>query len=351
MQSAELPGADYQSLLGFIEEKVELGTWRWDMKTDLLHWSPGMFKILGLDPGRDAPSFDLYLRVLHPDDRLAFGDRRSFVGSGRLEEREYRIIRPNGSIRWVKSYGLLQHSRDGLPWQMIGFTLDITDTRRAWIGYAAQQGLADAVRKLTGGQVWLAAPDGTVVDEMSWWSSLNRVSDTDSGWSRLDLVHPEDVPAVRAAWTKALATRKPCTTTFRLRDENGQYEIYASHAEPVEDERHSLLGWIGVTIVDGRPTAASNAIGNLPGALIRAARAYLDLSVVGLAELSGLSGSTIRRMEDGGSGQVAADSEERLIATFQRSGVDFFLDAAGRPQVRFSQPARSEKVSRTPVRH
>lgn len=207
---------------------------------------------------------------------------------------------------------------------------------------AALQPLPDAVRKLTGGQVWLAAPDGTVVDEMSWWSSLHRARNTGSGWSRLDLVHPEDLPAVRAVWTKALATRRPCTITFRLRDEYGQYEIYASHAEPVEDDRHSLLGWIGVTIVDGRPTAAANAIGNLPGALIRAARAYLDLSVNGLAELSGLSGSTIRRMEDGGSGQVAADSEERLITTFQRAGVEFFLDAAGTPQVRFSQPARKE---------
>jgi DNA-binding transcriptional regulator YiaG len=251
-------------------------------------------------------------------------------------------MRPNGAIGWVRSSGLLQHRPDGSPWRMIGFTLDITDTRRAWIGYAAQEGLAAAVRKLTNGQVWVATPDGTVVDEISWWNSLNRIRDTGSGWSRLDLVHPEDVPAVRSAWTRALAARKPCTITFRLRDEYGQYEIYASHAEPVEDDRHSLLGWIGVTIVDGRPTAAANAIGNLPGALIRAARAYLDLSVNGLAELSGLSASTIRRMEDGGSGQVAADSEERLITTLQRAGVEFLVDAAGAPQVRFSQPARKE---------
>jgi len=68
------------------------GTWEWDMTSGELQWSDAIFRQHGLDPTRAAPSYEVYLSTIHPQDRARFRDararnRRPSGGSGAVRGR------------------------------------------------------------------------------------------------------------------------------------------------------------------------------------------------------------------------------------------------------------------------
>ena len=94
--------------------------------------SDGMRELIGVEPpqgahgDRAAP-----LRMLHPDDRAAFLD--SIVASAHLLrpwQHEYRIVRDDGSVRWLETRATPQRLRDGgTLWH--GFSADVSDRKEA----------------------------------------------------------------------------------------------------------------------------------------------------------------------------------------------------------------------------
>ncbi|TYO61126.1 PAS domain-containing protein [Bradyrhizobium hipponense] len=87
-------------ILPFIEEKLSAGLWRSDVAGQM-QWSRGFYELLGLDPRLATPSYTEIERRIHPDDRSgtrSFGER---VSNRLLLEGEFRIIRPNGTLRWI----------------------------------------------------------------------------------------------------------------------------------------------------------------------------------------------------------------------------------------------------------
>ena len=117
------------------------------------------------------------------------------------------------------------------------------------------------------------------------------------------------------------------------------FERFVSYAEPIEDEARRPLGWVGVTLPDALSDSEMAPARHIPGPLLRAARGWLNYSVLELANRSGLSSSTIRRLESGNGRQATRDSEETLLRTFEEAGIAFYVDGSGMPQVRFSLQA------------
>ncbi|WP_461331433.1 PAS domain-containing protein [Bradyrhizobium elkanii] len=62
-----------------------------------MQWSRGFFELLGLDPHKVTP----LMRRIHPDDRRPRRDLDELLLDRSLLEGEFRIIRPNGVLRWV----------------------------------------------------------------------------------------------------------------------------------------------------------------------------------------------------------------------------------------------------------
>jgi len=96
------------------------------------HWSEELLRILGLDPARDRPSAEQVIEQrIHPDDQ---GFIRQYLeeehSQKESEEREIRIVRPDGSIRHARC--ICEWSRfDGQPAVLVGVLHDITDHKTA----------------------------------------------------------------------------------------------------------------------------------------------------------------------------------------------------------------------------
>jgi PAS domain S-box-containing protein len=114
------------------ERIAKVGSFEWDIGSDELIWSDEMYRIFGLEPGSWTPSVGGFLERVHPDDAPSKGASVvSTLSTGRPYHSEYRIIRPDGSVRALDSRGEVQLGLDGRPERLIGTAQDVTERKAA----------------------------------------------------------------------------------------------------------------------------------------------------------------------------------------------------------------------------
>jgi PAS domain S-box-containing protein len=111
-------------------EAGRMGTWEWTVASNRVIWSPGLEAIHGLAPGTFAGTFADYQKDIHPEDHehvlAAIGNT---LEQGDDHHIEYRIILPDGSVRWVEGRGKLIRDQSGAATRMIGVCMDVTDCK------------------------------------------------------------------------------------------------------------------------------------------------------------------------------------------------------------------------------
>ena len=111
-------------------EAAQLGVWRRDLATGSLSGSPQLESIFGLAPGAYPKTVEELLALIHPEDRQRISDSAArAIEADRDLDIEFRLIRPNGEIRWMLSRGRPLYS-GGKAVALAGITMDITNRRR-----------------------------------------------------------------------------------------------------------------------------------------------------------------------------------------------------------------------------
>jgi len=111
---------------------TRMGTWNWNIQTGKISWSDNLEALFGLEPGEFDGSVEMFAARLHQDDRdrvLAAVDHA--VATGEDYDIEFRVVYPNGTIRWALSKGKVFYDENGQPIQMGGIDLDISDRKQA----------------------------------------------------------------------------------------------------------------------------------------------------------------------------------------------------------------------------
>jgi PAS domain S-box-containing protein len=111
---------------------ASVGSWEMDAKTRLTKWSDEKYKILGLEPQKDIPSLPLLLSFIHPEDleRIRESFEQLFF-SPRNTSFNYRIVRTDGTIRYLFSNSKCVFDTQRALVRLHGITQDITETRLA----------------------------------------------------------------------------------------------------------------------------------------------------------------------------------------------------------------------------
>jgi PAS domain S-box-containing protein len=113
------------------QRMARIGHWHLDLATQQVTWSDEIFRIFGLSPDRKLKLADL-LEVIHEEDRERCRKHYAEALAGlRPYDIEYRIVRPNGEIRWVHSRGAIDRDASGKAVRMLGTGQDITDRKQA----------------------------------------------------------------------------------------------------------------------------------------------------------------------------------------------------------------------------
>jgi PAS domain S-box-containing protein len=131
LQASEADVRESEQRMGLAVKAAELGMWVRDIPRDDV-WMTEETRALWGFGAAEPITFDRFLGSLHPDDREAI--RESVAKSVREDdefEREYRILRPDGEVRWVTARGTVERDAAGAPVRMRGVSLDITRRKSA----------------------------------------------------------------------------------------------------------------------------------------------------------------------------------------------------------------------------
>ena len=121
-----------KNILSAGERIAQMGTFEYIADTNATFWSEGEYRIYGLDSEGPSPAYDVMLaNSIHPDDAaLLHQTFTAAVQSGSLYELEHRIVRPDGSVRWVHDRANPYFDQNGRLVRYVGSTLDITERKQ-----------------------------------------------------------------------------------------------------------------------------------------------------------------------------------------------------------------------------
>ena len=111
-----------------------MGAWDYDVLTGTAIWDARQYEICGFKPGDPAaPLGDRYLKLVHKDDREALRRKVDalFAGAENDFRHEYRIVRPDGQVRWLAGRGRTIRDQAGRPVRVVGVDHDVTERREA----------------------------------------------------------------------------------------------------------------------------------------------------------------------------------------------------------------------------
>lgn len=311
-----------------LENLLGAGIWTYDFKSRAVTWSPGLYKLIGLDPATVSASIQLYEALVHPDDRLNHHQIVTKATAGEMSNRRFRIIRPDGRLLWVESHTERVFDRSGAMVMLCGVIQEVTSTEKLRADKKRLSDINKSLVEIAGGEFWRTDPEGRLLDFGSWMDFTGQSVDQLPDYDKLSAIHPDDRDTFRRAWTKGITTRSKIEFSARVLRHDGVYQKFLSRIVPIFDQRGNITEWHGLSwLVNdaSQPEAIQIA---LKSGHFRAARALLDLSAQELADLSDVSFSTVRRLE-ADVNAVKPDSQERVKTALESRGIRFGHSADG----------------------
>jgi len=107
----------------------QIAAWEWNLQTNEVTWSTEPEPLFGFPVGALGPEKRIW-KALHPDDRQAVEDALSSAVRSGLYEAEYRVVRPDGSNKWIRERGRLIRSEAGAD-RLVGVSRDRTAEQAA----------------------------------------------------------------------------------------------------------------------------------------------------------------------------------------------------------------------------
>jgi PAS domain S-box-containing protein len=226
-------------------EAAGAGTWDCDLATGRAEWSPEQFRLMGYEPGGVAPTFSAWRDRVHPDDRPAsYAAIEAAVRGGSDYRHEYRVVFPNGRLRWVESRGRCVRDAAGRAVRIAGVTIDVDARRRAEDALHDKEARLRALFRSDVVGVLFGDVDGRVLeanDELLRIVGRPR-EDLASGRLRWDeITPPEHLPADAASVAEAKA-RGSCTPYEKeyLRPDGSRVPVLVGYVLLGEERRESV---------------------------------------------------------------------------------------------------------------
>jgi PAS domain S-box-containing protein len=217
-----------------------LGVWERDFVTDKVTWSDAMQRLFGRSPEQLSGTSDEVASFVHPDDRAAQreGYLAAIAGNGDVFEQEFRVVRPDGQVRWVHRRGQVRRGPDGRAQSVLGIALDITERKQAEDGNARLAAIASAADDTIMG----LAPDGTI---LAWNPAAERMfgytADEAVGQSARMLYPPSAGDEFDDLYRRVGAGEHVRFEGVRLCKDGGRVEI-AGAATPVRGVEGGVVG-------------------------------------------------------------------------------------------------------------
>jgi PAS domain S-box-containing protein len=225
---------------------ANLGLWLWNIPGDELWVTEKWRRLFGFADSEPV-TFDRLLRVVHPQDRERMKQivQEMFEHAGEYEN-EYRITRPDGSVRWIAGHGSVELDERGKPVFARGVSRDITKRKIAEEESRESEERFRTVANAAPVLIWMSGVDKLCTFfNKRWLEFTGRSLEQEMGNGWAEGVHPDDLQSCLKIYTEAFDARKPFVMQYRLRRYDGEYRWISDQGVARHDAQGNFIGYIG----------------------------------------------------------------------------------------------------------
>jgi formate hydrogenlyase transcriptional activator len=236
------------------------GSWRHDLQSGTVTTSPEMLNVFGVEPGEDHSSPEFWFDRIHPEDRNRVQSifERSEVQKTNYEA-DYRIVLPDGSIKYQHSAGHPVLNESGQLAEFVGTAMDVTEQH---LGKAALKNAFNEIKKskadlleaqrLSYTGSWrhdVLTGIVTISPEVHRIFDIKSEEDAPTAENFFGRIHPEDRPVEAQNYERANLAKTDFELDYRIVLPDGTIKHVHHIGHPVLNESGDIREFVG-TVID-----------------------------------------------------------------------------------------------------
>ena len=248
--------------------------WEWDLTTNRDTWFGDLPTIFGIPSNIYIGHVEDFRRAVHPEDRgIVWKSVKEAMESRSPYAAEFRVLWPNGTVRWVSAKGQFYYSPGGAPERMLGMAVDITERRAVEESLRRKEVELKESQRLAGVGSWQWDPE---TDTVEWSEELYRIAGRApilpavSYKDHAQLYTPESWDRLRAAVETALHTGAPYELVLQMVRADGTHRWITARGEAQRDSAGRITRLRGTVQDITDRTRAEEALSSMNGRLIEA---------------------------------------------------------------------------------
>ncbi len=243
-----------EMLLAESERLAQMGSWYFNLDTSEIHWSDGLYRILGMDSKKQQASLETFFQCLHPLDKERLKSSTDKLLQNKSPNAaivdEFRFLRNDGSIREVVAHSAFVSPQGSKERRMVGAILDVTERRKADREVERSASMMGEAQRLANLGSWYWDVD---TDRLECSEELLRILGVDPNqFINMEffdsLIHEEEKELFVKQRDEVLHGRQSPHTDFRITRPDGSIRFVASQAQAVELASGSTRRLFGIIL-------------------------------------------------------------------------------------------------------
>jgi PAS domain S-box-containing protein len=232
------------------QKMAHVGNWEENYITGRLYWSEEVYHIYGVDPATFTPTLEAVGKAMHPDDlepflkavKAALYERKHF-------EMDYRLIRPDGTVRTVHTIGEVSYDPEGKPLVHSGTIQDITEQKKAEEKIRqSEEFIRNTLDTVDEGFIVVDRDYRIMTANKTYCGQVGRPHDTVIGRHCYEISHKALYPCYKegeeCAVRQVFVTGEPRTAIHRHTDAESAILYVETKAFPVKDSTGAVISVI-----------------------------------------------------------------------------------------------------------
>ena len=222
---------------------AKIGSWEFDLITNLFWWSNQTFHILEMNATTDDASFENFLALVHPEDRAYVTNSfEASIANHTIFEIVYRLLFDDGRVKYLHEYGEPYYNHLNQPIRMVGTVQDITKSKQLEMRYRL-------MFQQTGTCMGIVEADGTFSMVNKTFAKLAESTVEElEGTHFVELIETSDQQKIITKHIKRLnGEEEEDHYEFRFISKKGNIGIGVLHAVYIEDTRQTIVSILDIT--------------------------------------------------------------------------------------------------------